>query len=400
MAHYRYKALDGNGRRMRGSIEADTVEEAMKLMQRSGIYPVAVEPHMVFFRQRKLSTSALIFLLRQWTRFIQSGVSLDDGLRFLYQDMKPREVRLFYEPLSRSLAGGYSLSRALRALSVPEKDLIADWIVIGEEQGDLAGAMNMAADELEDGYTFRKNLLEQLLYPFLVLIMVLLVGILMLLVVFPALSHTYAQLGVQLPFYVTPLVAVGNFLHNHRWVVAGMGFLIAAFVWMAVWRWKSGQMKNFVRSLMIRVPGFKQMLYISIYVAFAKSLSRLVSAGVDLSRAMTMLRRSRRYQLVDDQLYALEAALLEGRSLSRGARQADFVPHTAVRMMEIGEEIGQLSQMLASSACHYETLLKRRMRLLMRLVEPALILFLGLMILVMALSFFVPLLSSYQAFLN
>lgn len=405
MAMYKYEALTRDGSVVKGSLEALDASHLNEKLRARDLYPYRMtlrhDMRLGRFLPERLRVDEFIFILRQLASLLKSGIALHEALDLLEKDSENRAVRRICATLTEQLMQGRSLSRSFRALSVNQASVAADWLEIGEEQGDVVTALESAATQLEDAEQLRQQLLQQMLYPFIVFLMVLGVGALLGFFVLPSLAHTYLNLGVTLPFFMAPLLYIGEFFHQHKMAVTACA-VAAPLVCTAIvlYLWQKGTLRTRVWQCCLHVPFLKRLLYRSLYIAFARSLGRLLSSGVRLSTAFSMLAEQKRFQPVKRDLLQVEEALLRGSSLNQALRSASFVPSTARRMIETGEQTGALPYMLLDSAVHYERYLKRQLTLLVRVIEPLSIALLGVLVLFMALSFFVPLLQSYRTFLT
>lgn len=404
MAKYDYEALNIEGRVVKGALEAADERQLRDVLRSQNLYlyrsSLSKRAWLRSIIPERLRTDELIFLLRQLASLLNSGIALHESLLLLQKDNEKKRLKGVCHALAEQLVLGRSLSRAFRELTITHASIVADWLEIGEEQGDPVSALEAAADQLDDSEQLRQQFLQQMLYPFIVFLMVLAVGALLSFFVLPALAHAYLNLNIQLPFFMMPLLLIGEFFHQ-RSVIAMLMIFSAplALATVVFYLWRKGNLRTVLWRMCLRLPVLRKLIHHSLYIAFAQSLGRLLSSGVRLSKAMNMLTHQKRFHVIRGELSHVQDALLSGSSLNRALRVTSFVPPTARRMIETGEHTGTLPSMLMASAAHYERDLKRRMALLVRVIEPLSIVLLGLMVLFMALSFFLPLLQSYRTFL-
>ncbi len=405
MAKYDYEALSTEGTVVKGAVEVTDEIQLRDVLRSRNLYlyrsSLSKRERLRTFIPERLRMDELIFLLRQLASLLNSGIALHESLVLLQKDNNRKSVSRVCQTLAEQLVLGRSLSQAFRTLTVSQASVVADWLEIGEEQGDPVSALETAADQLDDAEQLRQQFLQQLLYPFIVFLMVLGVGALLSFFVLPALAHTYLNLNVQLPFFMTPLLLIGEFFHQRSALALMMVLVVPlALAMVLFYLWYKGTLRLRFWQMCLRLPILRRLIHHSLYIAFARSLGRLLSSGVRLSKAFDMLAHQKRFHVVLGELAQVQDALLGGSALSRAVCATTFVPQTARRMIETGEQTGTLPSMLMDSADHYERYLKRQLALLVRVIEPLSIAFLGLMVLFMALSFFLPLLQSYRAFLS
>ncbi len=403
MKTFKYEAMTLNGQRIDGEKSAASIEDLAAALQEEGYYLLSHRELTLLDRVRKkcfADEEALIFFLRQLAFMLQSGISISRTLTYLQEDAPKRYIRMICEDLQKGLSKGKPLQAAWRdsALGLPAE--IGDWFEIGDMMGDLSSAAQTAADELAERRHLKQSVAQQVFYPVLVLCLLLLFFNLLLFVILPTLMQTYAQLGVRLPVMMQPLAALSKLF-----AVPGLSFILvplgpALFIALGIWVNLYPPARHRLWQLARRLPPVRRLLYRHLYVAFAGSLGRLLSAGVGLERALVFLQKRQFMASVGEDLGALTLALHRGMPLSRAMENLDFVPELAATLLFAGEQAGNLPQALLDTAGYYRERAEMEQRFLLRIIEPVAVVFLGAMVLAVALMFFLPLLGTYDQFLQ
>ena len=338
-----------------------------------------------------LSGSRLEFVTRQLAALLNAGVPLDRVLLALSKQSDRQQVRDLFERLRGNVREGNSLSQALglypKVFSASYRGLVA----AGERSGRLAFVLERLADSLEDQNQLRNSLLTALAYPIIVALVAFAIILLLMGYVVPQVVGVLAAQKQALPLLTIMLIWVSDFLAN--WGLF-LGFLIlcafAGFAWALIRR-PSVRMK--VDELMLTVPGLGRMLALAEGARFASTLSILLGGGLAMTAALTLAARASPNRWVALRLDMVSGWVREGADLGRSLERAQAFPALLVQMVMTGEKSGELTTLLQVVAKEFARELKLRSQLLAAILEPALILVMGGLVLAIVLAVMMPLIE-------
>lgn len=401
MTTYFYHYIDANGRRRLNWLRAESAAACCALLAGCGIYPV----HMiglrrpVFFKGRTPGNRQMAMLFRQLSVALASGVPLLEALHYMRREASGERQRAFIARLEQEVLAGHAFSEALRR----EKgvaSLLAQWVAIGERQGRLAQVLEEVWQHLDNQERLRKRLQQQLLYPAVVLLAVLLVGAVLSLVVMPILARQFMSFETEVPVLMRIFLLAHDVLVDYgAWLLAALLLLTAIGFWWRTHHANNAVLQRAARRLVLTAPILNKYFVLRVYVPFARLFGQLLQSGVPVSEALEELRSYFSRALFAADIRDICEAMGKGSKLSDVIAQAAFVPELARQMLLNGERYGRLPQALLDSASYYETILFEELSLWIRFVEPLAIVLLGLLVLFMALGLFVPVLESYQSLL-
>lgn len=380
---YRYKAIDQlNEEEKTGSIEAATVDIAIAALQRRKLIIVSIVPaDQVSVWERFVSSGPtvsyrdVVILSRQIATLFKAQVSALRVFQLLSLEAENTTLRRRLEEVAEDIQGGMSLSGALGKHPDVFSDFYVNMVRAGEESGNLSSTFNYLADYLDRSYELVSKTKNALIYPAFVIVVFIVVMILMLVVVIPKLSAIILETGKDLPFYTKIVIGLSNFFIHY-----GIFFLvILALGGFALWRYahtESG--KAYLAHISLSVPYIGD-LYRKLYLArIADNLNTMLSSGIAVVRAMEVSA-----SIVGNEVY--RAALMQvaqdvrgGVALSAAMSKHEVIPGIMVQMIKVGEETGEVGSILETLAKFYKREVDTAVDTLISLIEPAMIILLGL----------------------
>ena len=399
MARYGYRGLDGAGQKVQGVIEAAGRVQAVDDLRRQGLFATRLWtwPIQSIHCGSRLKIGELEPFCRQLSLLLESGISLLEGLELIKKEPLPRNLDQWLEQLIGHIRKGQSLAAAMAQCDAHIPPMLAELAAVGEEHGPLGSALYQAADHFEQQRRLKNDLLTAMLYPALVLLVVAAAVAAMMIFVVPALVQTYASLNAPIPWLTRGFIALSDFVVQH-----GAGLLLALALLIAggfaSWRGlrEDHRWQAFWRQVVHSTTLTERLWAEHYFVQFAQMLGQLLKGGVQVLEALQMQSRHYRGLIYREELERLTEQALRGHSLSNGLAECTFVPPAALQMIHVGEESGHLAEMLLHSSAYYSQRISQRCERLARIIEPVLIIFLGLLILLIAGSLFLPIISSYR----
>lgn len=402
MTTFVYHYIDSSGRGRVHWQQAESAADCCALLAECGIYPIRLFglQRPAAFSARGLSKRQLAVFLRQLAMAQSSGVQLSEALAHMHRGQMSERQRAFVSRIESGMHAGLAFSEALRReKSVPL--LLCQWIAIGERQGQLAQVLQEICRHLENQERLKKRIQQQLLYPMIVLVTLLLVGLVLSFVVLPVLVRQFMDFNTEVPMLMRFILLVHDGLAQYGgWLLLAFAAGIVLLLGRTGNKQEHASGRGILRALVLRVPLLRKYFVLQIYVPFARLFGQMLQSSVPVGDALEEMERYFSRTVFAADVAAVRENMAQGAELSQVLADAVFVPEPARLMLLSGERYGQLSQTLTDSAEYCETILFEELSMWIRLVEPVAIMLLGVFVLFVALGLFLPVLGSYQALLS
>ncbi len=398
MPAFRYEAVDGAGRLKRGLIEAETSRAVRDRLRTEGLFPTAIDAandEGVSHATERLRLPAVLVSLatRQLATLVRSGMPLDQALSAVAEQADDARLARVMEGLRTQVEGGESLASALARWPRTFSSLYRGLVGVAAETGRLPDVLARLADYLEAREALKQRFTLALIYPALVTVIALGVIVVLLTYVVPQVVAVYEQSRQTLPWLTRALIATSAFLRATGWLW-GIA-LVAGIVGFALANRRESFRAGWHGTL-LRWPLVARLITAIDTARFASTLAILVGSGAPLLRALDAAAEVI-WSLPLSRAAAATAALVrEGVSLARALREQRVFPPVLVHLVANGEASGQLSAMLQRAAEELEREAERRLTWFAALLQPALIVFMGAIVLVLVLAVMLPIVSMNQ----
>lgn len=396
MPLYSFEARDAGGRSIGGRQEAASVGALTADLRRRGLLVVgvkAVAPAAPPPRGRgwlRVRASDVELSFRQLAVMLRSGLTLLNALRTLAEQSDRRSMAWVWEDVSERIQSGATLADAVsRHRCFPH--LSVQLIRVGEQTGVLENVLTRAADIMENRRMLITTLLTSLAYPTIVLVAAIATCLYMVFGVIPQIARLLASSGRRLPAMTQTLVDVSTYSVAHA-ADFGIGIALILGSLVGLYLWPPGRL--FLDRFILRVPIIGRLLRLAATALFARALGILVGSGVTLLDGLRTVEGLFRNRYTSGRLAEAREGMLRGATLAAGLDdRAAFMPMLS-RMVAVGEATGALEQVLDETARFHEDQLKRAIRWLSLLIEPAIIVIVGGIVGFVYVSFFLALFSA------
>jgi len=397
MSIFSYEALDGNGRRKKGEVEADSERvarqklKAQQLVVRKLIAIEKQQKGQTGTDQSHLNATETVLFLQQLATLTEAGMPLIESLASIAEGMgKQASRRAVFTIRKRVLEGG-SLADALRSQHFDE--VICNMIAAGEETGQMEAVASRLAQLLEHRQQLNQELLSATLYPAIILGFGMLVMLFLMTVVVPKMVAVFARAGGDLPTLTKIVIAVSDFLRDHGgWLIVILAGVILVYkLWM-----RSQAARENRDQWLLRLPGIAKLLVTIETARFSRTLGMLLSGGVPVLAAMLIANQS--WTLLPLKAIGEQAreSLREGESLATALKSGGHIPAMATQLLAVGEQSGQLDAMLLRIADHYEKEVSRNLSRMLTIAEPLLVMLMAVGVGALALSILLPIAEMNQ----
>ena len=345
---------------------------------------------MARFRFGGSSRAHLVLCTRQLATLVKAGMPLLRALRTVSDQLEPGPFRDIFSQIARDVEAGVKLSEALSHHPQSFPAFYVNMVRAGEVGGLLDEILKRLAELLEKQQRLRERVKGALMYP--AFVMCAAVGILIILMAFvvPTFLGMFTELGSSLPWPTQVLVTVTGVVRAWWWVVlAALAGLAALLKWIAA----TPAGRRLVDRAVFYAPVFGPLVQRLLIARFSRTFGTLLASGVPILSALETVRATVTNAVIDDALQDVAHSLKVGESLARPMELSGVFPPLVSRMIALGEETGQLDQMLVQLAASYEEEVEVQLGGLTQLLEPMLIVFVGGIVGFIVIAMFLPLLS-------
>lgn len=397
MAGFRYRALDAAGKAVGGVVDADTARQARAHLRAQGLFPQEVASVRTSAGEGgprlPLSGAALTLLTRQWASLLGAGLTLEQALAAAHEQAEQPRARQLVAAVRGDVVAGHSLAEALSRHPAAFPDIYVALVRAGERAGGLEAVLGRLADYLETTQAMRARMAQALLYPAVVTVIAVAVIAGMMVYVVPQVVTVFRHGDRALPLLTQALIVFSDFL---RVALPWLLIALVAGIFLAVRALRQPALRARVDAALLRVPLLGSLLRTQGSARFAQTLAILVGGGVPLLAALAAAR---------DVLWAapLRAAVdvaiqqvREGGSLAAALTRTKQFPPLLAHLVGSGERSGRLDAMLDRAAAQQQGEVAQRTALLVGLLEPALIVAMGGIVLLIVLAVLQPILEINQ----
>ena len=394
MAAFQYRALDAGGREQKGVIEADSARGARSALRERGLSPLEVgaigDTGAGRARRVRLATAELTLLSRQWATLLASGLTVEHALAALIEQAEHERARQVLAGVRSEIVAGHSLSAALERFPLVFPTLYRASVGAGERSGELPRVMLQLADHLEHSDALRRKTLQALIYPMLVACVALAIITALMIWVVPQVVGVFEQSRQSLPALTRIMIAVSAFIQH--WgvlvviVLSGLGLAFATALRRRAFRRR-------IDHLLLRLPLVGRHLRTLDATRFASTLSILVGSGVPLLAALEAGGRVVQRIPLREAVACAAEKVREGVGLSRALASTRSFPPLLLHMIANGEASGQIAPLLDKAARLQQQELEARTATLTSLIEPALLLLMGAVVLLIVLAVMQPIIE-------
>lgn len=397
---YTYRAVDRNGAAAAGEREAGSEREVADALRREGL--LLLEAKLEGERGaravgawiripnplRRVTLVERMVFSRNLAVMVGAGLSLTRALDALAEQSSNPKFKGIIAALRDDIARGKSFAEALRPYGNTFGPVFVNMVEAGELSGSLERVLTVLARQMKRDHDLRSKVKGALMYPAIVVIALLLIGILMMVYVVPTLTATFTELEIPLPITTRVIIGASNFLLNY-YFYAAIGF--ALLVALLVYAFRMPGFRHAFDRIALRVPVFGELVRKLNSARFARTLSSLIAAGTPIARSLEVTAAVLGNARFRDSLAGAASAIQTGRNLSDILKEhPDLYPPLVTEMLEVGEETGTTSRMLLRLALFYEEEVAATTKNLSNIIEPALMIVIGAVVGFFAVSMIQP----------
>ncbi len=395
MENFQYIALDKKGKTVAGKIEGNNIEEIKRNLKEKGLYIVKVIPskeNFSFFR--RISEEELIISMRELATFINSGLQIDEALTGLISQMKEGYLKRIYKEIQKSIREGKSLSMAMKKFPFIFSDTVISMVNAGEETGTLDIVLTRISEFLEKTHNFRVRIMNIMSYPVLMLAVAGAVLIFILSFVIPTITKVFSQISIKLPVITTTLINISSFLK--RWwylVLTGIALIFAGMRYF----FKTETGIKISDNLKLNLFFLKDIYIKKEIVSFSRTIATLIKGGVDIIESLKIGRNVIISPSIKKELEKITEFVTKGGTLSNAFKNSEYFPYLVTQLVNAGEKSGNLAEMFDKIADIYEEEINQKSARFVTLLEPGMIIFMGVIVGFIVLAVLLPIFQISQS---
>ncbi|MGN2253503.1 type II secretion system F family protein [Frateuria sp. GZRe12] len=388
---YDWVALDKRGKRMKGEMPAKNASLVKAELRRQGMNPQTVrEKSKPLFGAtgKSVKPGDVAVFSRQIATMMASGVPMVQSFEIIAGGQKNVRFKNMLMDVKQAIEGGASLHEALGKYPVQFDELYRNLVRAGESAGVLDTVLDTVATYKERTEAIKKKIKKALFYPAMVLAVVFLVTMIMLLFVVPVFAQTFKDAGADLPAPTQFVLSASNFMMSYWWIVIGV--VVGSITGIIAGKKRSLKFAHLLDRIFLRLPVMGEILRQSAIARFARTLGVTFRAGVPLVEALDAVAGATGSITYGDAVRQMRDDISVGHQLQLSMRQTGLFPNMVVQMTAIGEESGSLDSMLFKVAEFYEEEVSNMVDTLSTLLEPLIMVVLGVLVGGMVVSLYLP----------
>jgi type IV pilus assembly protein PilC len=394
MAAYSYSAINSVGLESAGEVHAPDPSSAREQLRIRGLLATRIDELPASGEQsartafKKIKPKSLQIFSRQFATMVEAGLNIVSALVILEEQTDDKYLAAVIRELRADVEGGMLMSQAMARHPKVFNRLYVSMVEAGEAAGILDTVLDRVAFQIEKETKIKRRVKGAMIYPTMVLIFATLVLVGMLLFLVPVFVKIFAQLGGDLPTLTKAVLAASNFI-KATWFVLFPGVIASVFGIKRFLRTETGRRRW--DTLKLKLPMKIGDVVLKLTMArFSRTLSTLVAAGVDIIKALEITGQTAGNWVVEDALADVRVRVHEGVPIAQPLVENPVFPAMVSQMVKIGEETGELEKMLGKIADFYEDEVDASIQSLTSIVEPIMMLGVGLMVGVVIISMYLP----------
>jgi len=390
---FAYQARDDEGQYRTGTVEAVNESSAFDVLRQHGLIVIKIIPYnkvSVFERIKIFDNVPLkdvVMFSRQLATLINAKVPIVQALRILETQVSSNKLKEILSSIAQHVESGESLSGAMSAHPAVFSELYINLLRAGELAGTMDESLNYLAAQMEKDYDLRSKVIGALTYPAFIVGALFIVGFLMFLYVLPPLVSVLQESNVELPFTTKILIGTTHFLQSFWWLVI---ILLIGLVGALMFYSKTAGGRFIIDTIKIRVPLFGP-IFQKIYMArYARNLATLIAGGIPIVKALDSVADIVNNMVYKEIILDASTQVRNGKSIASALTSRPEFPPIVAQMTQIGESTGRLQEILEKLAGFYEKEVDNVLKTLTTLLEPIIMLLLGLAVAVMVAGILLP----------
>ncbi|WP_375191678.1 type II secretion system F family protein [Marinobacter sp.] len=393
---YVWEGKDRKGNKSKGELTGSNLALVKAQLRKQGIIPdkVKKKPKPLFGGSKKITPFDIAMLTRQLATMMKAGVPLVQSFDIVADGLENKGLQELVMAIRNDISSGTSFAGALRKHPKHFDDLYCNLVDSGEKAGALEAMLDRIATYLEKTELLKKKVKKAMTYPIAVIVVAIVVTAILLVKVVPQFESLFQGFGAELPVFTQMVVNLSEWLQSW-WFVVLLSIVGTIFLFREAKR-RSQKFSDVVDKYVLKLPVVGEILDKSAVAKFGRVLSTTFAAGVPLVDALESVAGATGNAVYRDAIGRIKMDVSSGTQLQASMRQQDIFPVMAVQLTAIGEESGNLDEMLAKVAEHYEAVVDDMVDNLTALMEPMIMAVLGVLVGGLIIAMYLPIFQMGQ----
>jgi type IV pilus assembly protein PilC len=403
LPNYLYTAKTKEGETKTGLLQATDKHELANLLRKQGLVLISAERagverktaylgiQKILKRFGRVSLVEKMMFTRHLSVMTKAGLSLNQSLNVLAQQSKSPKFKKIISHIEEEVRQGQPFSDCLAKYPKIFNQLYVNMIRVGETGGSLDEVLNILAEQMKKDHELISRVRGAMMYPAVIIIAMIGIGILMMIMVVPKLTAIFTELNIELPLTTRLIIGLSNFLQNH--LIGGLIILTGLF-FVTRLSLKNKKVKRGLHQMYLRLPILGGLVRKINSARFARTLSSLIESGVAIVKALQIVAGTLGNTHFKEALAEAAEQVQKGEELSRAlTKYEDLYPPMVIQMIQVGEETGSLSSILKNLADFYEEEIDNTTKNLSSVIEPVIMVIIGAAVGFFAVSMIQPMYS-------
>jgi type IV pilus assembly protein PilC len=396
MGIFAYSIKTTDGKTTKGTLEADSKDKALEFLHAQGGIILSLSEtkgKRGSSHHGSVKTDELVIFSRQLTTLIESSIPVVGAMDILVDQTTNPYFKNVLSAISRDLKGGTPFAAALAKQSKVFPEIYISMVEAAESSGSLPQILDRVSIYLEKSSALKKKIISSMIYPAIVLIMTISMASFLLLKIVPTFRDLYGSLGATLPLPTQILIAISELLKKFFLLVAGA--IIFGYISLRKYI-ETPKGKRQYHSLMLKLPILGD-IFLKVSIAkFSRTFATLVKSGVPITSTLEIVAKTSGNKLIEEAVISAKKSIQEGVPISKPMEDCGLFPPMVVKMVAVGERTGKLEFMLSKIAQFYEEQTDAMIAGLASIIEPLLIVFLGVVVGAIVIALFLPIIEISQ----
>lgn len=397
MAQYNYRAMDKSGKSKKGTIEAVNEDKAKERLRTEGLIIQDLKEQSsggIKLGSKKVKDRDLAVFCKQFVSILNAGVTIITALEMLSEQLDNRTLKVALQEAQSHVQKGGTLADAFKLNPKVFPPIMINMVSAGEMSGNLEVCFERLTTHFENANKLKSKVKGAMTYPIVILCVVIAVVILLLVKVIPQFAEMFEDMGSELPKPTQMLVNLSEFLQHKGWLVA---LVVVGIVVLLKYFGKTESGSLLYAKIGLKMPLFGNLTVKSAAATFSRTLSTLMASGIPLIDAIEQVAKMMNNRIIREGLLDARNQVAKGVPLSKPLRDMDIFPTMLPQMTKIGEETGNIEDMMDKVAEYYEMEVNAATDALTAMMEPMIIVLMAVVVGGIVIAIYSPMLSMYDA---
>lgn len=399
MSKYKYKAISSKGEVIQGVHECKSREDVLNLMMSNGYSPLSIEEalgskEIILGKRNKVNNKDISIFCRQLATMIEAGVSIINAISLLAEQIPNKKLREVLGKVDEDIRKGEELSVAMGKYSNEFPTLLISMIQVGEQSGTLDSIMNRMATYYEKQTKMNGKLKNALIYPGILATVTVLVVVFILTYIMPMFMDMFESAGSELPAMTRIVLSLGDAI-RHYGILIGL-VIIGLVVGFKYYTKRVDSGIYMYSKFKLKKSLFKDLNQKIVVSRFARGLSTVLGAGLSIASSIDVVSAVLENKYADVKLKTVKERMLAGDTLSDAIKESELFPPMLGSMIKIGEEAGELDNILSKTADFYDEELERAIEAFTTILDPIMLIVMGVVVGFLIISILTPMFEMYN----